>query len=166
MNDSNFKNMIRKITFILAFFALTAGVSAQQEAHYTQFMYNQLYFNPAYAGARGMPSFTLLYRNQWIGFNGSPTSGLLSFNTPLLGDRIGFGLTLNTQSTGIFNTWNAAMAYSYNINLKRKQALLESNLPAIRLISVTAINLQKFIEVRRSYSGGDLQLSLQLTSSR
>ena len=69
--------MIRKIIFIAAIFAITTGVKAQQEAHFTQFMYNQLYFNPAYAGARGMPSFSLIYRNQWIGFKGAPVSGLI-----------------------------------------------------------------------------------------
>ena len=123
MNDYNFNNMIRKLIFILAIFAATTGVKAQQEAHFTQFMYNQLYFNPAYAGARGMPSFTLIYRNQWIGFNGAPTSGLLSFNTPLFGDRVGFGLTVHKETHGIFDTWDASMAYSYNIKISDESSL-------------------------------------------
>jgi type IX secretion system PorP/SprF family membrane protein len=123
MNDSNFKNMIRKIIFIAAIFAITTGVKAQQEAHFTQFMYNQLYFNPAYAGARGMPSFSLIYRNQWIGFKGAPVSGLLSFNAPLFNDRVGFGLTVHRESAGIFDTWDVAMAYSYNIKISDESSI-------------------------------------------
>ena len=123
MNDSNYINMIRRLLFIIAILTFSFGVKAQQEAHFTQFMYNQLYFNPAYAGARGMPSFTLIYRNQWIGFKGAPTSGLLSFNAPLFGDRVGFGLTVHRESQGIFDTWDAAMAYSYNIQINEESSL-------------------------------------------
>ncbi len=115
--------MIRKLFFILAIFTISVGANAQQEAQFTQFMYNQLYYNPAYAGARGMPSFTLLYRNQWMGFQGSPTSKLLSFNSPLFGDKVGFGLTIQNQTIGIFNTWHAAMAYSYHIKINDDSSL-------------------------------------------
>lgn len=115
--------MIRKLFFFLTLSIITVGANAQQEAQFTQFMYNQLYFNPAYAGARGMPSFTLIYRNQWTGFNGAPTSKLLSFNSPLFGDRVGFGLTIHNQTIGIFNNWSAAMAYSYNIVINEESSL-------------------------------------------
>jgi type IX secretion system PorP/SprF family membrane protein len=115
--------MIRKLFFLLIISACSFVANAQQEAQFTQFMYNQLYFNPAYAGARGMPSFTIIYRNQWIGFNGAPTSGLLSFNAPLFGDRVGFGLTILRESQGIFDTWDASMAYSYNIKISDESSL-------------------------------------------
>jgi len=115
--------MIRKLFFLLVISTITVGANAQQEAQFTQFMYNQLYFNPAYAGARGMPSFTLIYRNQWTGFKGAPTSKLLSFNAPLFGDRVGFGLTVHNQTIGIFNNWSAAMAYSYHIKINDDSSL-------------------------------------------
>ena len=115
--------MIRKLFFTLLLISMTAGAYAQQEAQFTQFMYNQLYFNPAYAGARGMPSFTLIYRNQWTGFKGAPTSKLLSFNAPLFGDRVGFGLTIHNQTIGIYNNWAAVMAYSYNIRFNEETSL-------------------------------------------
>lgn len=98
-------------------------VNAQQEAQFTQFMYNQLNLNPAYAGARGMPSFTLLYRNQWVGFEGSPQSKLLSFNSPIFGNRVGFGLTIHNQTIGIFNNWKTSMAYSYHIKLNEESSI-------------------------------------------
>lgn len=109
--------MIRKLFFFLAMFTMTFGANAQQEAQFTHFVYNQLYLNPAYAGARGMPSFTLIYRNQWTGFTGAPKSALLSFNSPLFGDKVGFGMTVHNQTIGIFNNWAAVMAYSYHIKI-------------------------------------------------
>ncbi len=115
--------MIRKLFLILALFVTAPAIYAQQEAQFTQFMYNQLYLNPAYAGARGMPSFTLIYRNQWTGFKGAPVSKLLSFNAPLFGDRVGFGLTFHNQTIGIFNNWSGAMAYSYHIKINEESSI-------------------------------------------
>lgn len=115
--------MIRKLLFLFLLLGITFGAKAQQEAQFTHFMNNQLYINPAYAGARGMPSFTVIYRNQWIGFKGSPTSKLLSFNAPLLNDRVGFGLTIHNQTAGIFNEWSGTMAYAYNIKVSEETAI-------------------------------------------
>ena len=115
--------MIRKLFFLSVLFVMTFGANAQQEAQFTQFMYNQLYMNPAYAGARGMPSFQLIYRNQWTGFKGAPKSALLSFNAPLFGDRVGFGLTVHNQTIGIYNNWAAVMAYSYNIKISDESSI-------------------------------------------
>lgn len=96
---------------------LAAGLrlSAQQEHHYTQFMYNKLPINPAYAGARGIPSLTAIYRNQWIGFDGSPKSALLSFNGPFLTPRVGIGATISHQQIGLQSDFYAALAYSYDV---------------------------------------------------
>ena len=83
----------------------TAGAckvrQAQQEAQFTQFMYNQLYLNPGYAGARNATSLLAIYRNQWLGFEGAPETKLVSFNTPLLNNRIGLGVTISNHTQGI-----------------------------------------------------------------
>ncbi|NNE30183.1 MAG: type IX secretion system membrane protein PorP/SprF [Saprospiraceae bacterium] len=110
---------------------LTAGLlllfvqlgMAQQEGQFTQFMYNQLSVNPAYAGSRGFPSLMALYRGQWLGFKGAPKNSQASFNAPLFGDRVGFGLTVANNDLGITNSWNITMAYSYNIPLSEKNSL-------------------------------------------
>ena len=105
-------------TLVLSFF-LGVGF-AQQEAQYTQFMHNKLVINPAYAGARDVPSLMALYRNQWTGFKGAPKSILFSFNSPLVDDRVGFGLTISNHSAGIEESWYANMAYSYKIQLSKQ----------------------------------------------
>lgn len=92
-----------------------AALFAQQEHQYTQFMYNKLLINPAYAGARGVPSVTAIYRNQWIGFKGAPQSALASFNSPFLSKRVGVGVTLSHQSIGLQRDFHMSLAYSYDL---------------------------------------------------
>ncbi len=99
-------------------------------------MYNQLTLNPAYAGSRGVGSLMALYRNQWIGFEGSPQTKLVSFNAPLFGDKVGFGLTLSNHTIGIMNSWYAAMAYSYNIQINDETSFrigLQGNMRSLAL---------------------------------
>jgi len=115
--------MIRQITIVLVLLFVTTLGFAQQENQFTQFMYNKLYVNPAYAGARGIPYFNLLYRSQWAGFDQAPQSKLLSFNSPLFGDRVGFGLTISNHTQGIENKWDASMAYSYHIPINDESSV-------------------------------------------
>lgn len=116
--------MKTKFSLLIILCGLWAGtLRAQQESHYTQFMYNKLYLNPAFAGAEGFASFVGIYRNQWLGFEGAPVSQLVSFNTPFFGQRVGFGVVLNHDQIGIMNKWNGALSYSYDL-LNKPNALL------------------------------------------
>ncbi|MEM9885470.1 MAG: type IX secretion system membrane protein PorP/SprF [Bacteroidota bacterium] len=106
---------MKKIIYII-FFLFTAALGfAQQEGHFTHFMYNQQTFNPGYVGSRGVPSITALYRNQWLDIEGAPQNIAVSYDSPFLDDRVGFGLNIVNQGDGRFDTWNASMAYSYGI---------------------------------------------------
>ncbi|MEL6637885.1 MAG: type IX secretion system membrane protein PorP/SprF [Bacteroidota bacterium] len=112
------------------------GLWAQQESHYTQFMYNQQLINPAFSGERGVPSIYTLYRQQWIGYEGAPRSGLIGFSSPFLTDRTGFGLVVSTHSVGIFQSWLATMSYSYNLPITENFAIrfgVQGNMKNIRL---------------------------------
>lgn len=112
-----------KNIFITIALFFSIAVYGQQENQYTQFMYNQLVYNPAYAGARGMASFQALYRGQWLGFEKAPVSRLASFNTPLLNERVGLGLTAAYNTHGIHKIWNGSMAYAYNIAINKETSL-------------------------------------------
>ena len=103
---------------LLLLILLVAGVlnlHAQQEHHYTQFMYNKLLINPGYAGARGIPFVTAIYRNQWLGFDGAPQSALVSFNSNFLSPRVGVGVTLSNNQVGLMRDFQANLAYSYDL---------------------------------------------------
>ncbi len=114
---------MKKILFFFAFLFAVSNIQAQQDHHYTQFMYNKLLLNPAYAGARGVPSLTAIYRNQWIGFKGAPKSVLASLNSPLLSKRQGVGLTLSHRSIGLQRDFMGSLAYSYNVVAAKNMSL-------------------------------------------
>lgn len=103
------------IALLLAF-----GLYAQQEPHYTYFMYNQQLFNPAYVGSRNTPSFTGIHRSQWLGFEGAPSSQVLSFQTPIMRQRGGVGGTVSRQEIGITGSWFGSAAYAYRIRLTQE----------------------------------------------
>jgi type IX secretion system PorP/SprF family membrane protein len=90
-------------------------IFAQQENHYTQFMYNKLLQNPGFSGARRVPSVTALYRNQWAGFAGRPQSFLISLDGSLMSERLGGGLVVANQQVGIIKDQFANGALSYDI---------------------------------------------------
>jgi type IX secretion system PorP/SprF family membrane protein len=106
------KKLIFSITVLVA---TCVSLNAQQEAHFTQFMYNKLYVNPAYAGARGVPSIQAMYRSQWVGFDGAPQSMQASFNGPFLSKRVGVGATINHLKIGLQRDFRATLAYSYDM---------------------------------------------------
>ena len=62
------------ITLVLVSVVGLQCAFAQQDAQYTQYMFNTMSVNPAYAGSRGQLSIAGLYRSQWVGLNGAPES--------------------------------------------------------------------------------------------
>lgn len=93
------ENIMRKIIAIVFIFTSIWGLKAQQDAQYTQYMYNTLAVNPAYAGSRGVLSINGLHRSQWVGLDGAPTTQTLNFNTPI-GKRVGIGLSIVNDEIG------------------------------------------------------------------
>lgn len=114
--------MNKIILTLIVIVSMSVAGTAQQEAQFTQFMYNKLALNPAYAGVRGIPSLTALYRKQWVGFDGAPVTKLISLDTPIFGDKVGFGLTIANKSIGFINDWQGTMAYSYHVKISDKSS--------------------------------------------
>lgn len=79
---------------------LFTGLSAQQDAQYTQYMYNTMSVNPAYAGSRGQLSMSALYRAQWVGLDGAPTTTTLNLHSPIRESRVGYGLSIVHDEIG------------------------------------------------------------------
>ncbi len=123
------KNNIRFITaFGIAFCAIlltNTKVLAQQDPQYTQYMFNSLALNPAYAGSGEVTSFTFLGRKQWVGIDGGPTTGTLSFDAPFRSNTMGVGVNLVVDKIGVERniTLNASYAYRIKISEKGKLAL-------------------------------------------
>ena len=80
---------------------LTAATGfAQQDAQFTQYMYNTININPAYAGSRGAMSVFGLYRTQWVGLDGAPKTAAVSINTPIDNSNLGVGLSFINDEIG------------------------------------------------------------------
>jgi type IX secretion system PorP/SprF family membrane protein len=104
-------------TRILLFALMFTGVIsyAQQDAQFTQYMYNTINVNPAYAGSRGALSMFALHRTQWVGLDGAPVTNTVSINTPLNNSNLGLGVSLINDKIGP-TTENAISAdLSYTI---------------------------------------------------
>ena len=85
-------------SFVLMFTALVSF--AQQDAQFTQYMYNTININPAYAGSRGALSVFALHRTQWVGLDGAPVTNAVSVNTPFNNSRLGLGVSIINDKIG------------------------------------------------------------------
>ena len=87
---------------------------AQQDAQYTQYMYNTTNINPAYAGSRGVLSVFALHRTQWVGMDGAPVTNAFSINTPLNNSKLGLGVSVVNDRIGptVENAISADLSYT------------------------------------------------------
>ena len=101
---------------------------AQQDAQFTQYMYNTININPAYAGSRGAFSIFALHRTQWVGLDGAPVTNAASVNTPLNNSNLGLGVTIindkigptteNTISTDVSYTVPTSETFKLSFGIK------------------------------------------------
>jgi len=104
-------------------FAGLSSTQAQQLPQFTQYMYNTISVNPAYAGSRDGFSLTALNRNQWVGIEGAPRTQTLSIHSPLRNERIGVGLSVINDKTGYENYTYIYGDISYTIPVGRETTL-------------------------------------------
>ena len=88
---------------------------AQQRVQFTQYMFNNLIINPAYAGADEALSITFINRSQWTGVKNAPQTQTLSVHTLLTNKRMGLGMTLQNDRLGAQKNVNGLLVYSYHI---------------------------------------------------
>lgn len=117
--------MGRKLQLVLCVILLMpATVSyGQQRIGYSQYMFNSLIINPAYAGTDKYPNVTVQGRKQWLGVDGSPNSQLISAHMPVEKKRVGLGVVLEREGQGVTDIYNAYVSYAYRIKVGRKNKL-------------------------------------------
>ena len=109
---------MRKFFTLILFFVIGGtALNAQQDAMFTKYMFNSLVYNPAYAGYYDHMYISALYRNQWQGVDGAPTTQTLTLHTPLKNNRVGVGFHLLNDAIGPVERTDAFAAYSYKIPL-------------------------------------------------
>lgn len=109
---------MKKLYFIIFLFAVIGlnDLFAQQDPHYTQYMYNMNVINPAYAGSKENLSIGLLYRKQWVNIEDAPTTFTMSGHSPA-GKNVGIGLSAISDKIGPVTEQNIYGDFSYTLNL-------------------------------------------------
>ena len=101
---------------IIGLLSFSSDLQAQQDPHYTQYMYNMSVMNPAYAGSKENLSMGLLYRKQWVDIEDAPTTGTFFGHTPV-GKNLGLGLSFIKDKIGPVEENNVYADFSYTLNL-------------------------------------------------
>ncbi|MBA5793276.1 type IX secretion system membrane protein PorP/SprF [Flavobacterium sp. xlx-214] len=140
-------NLSHKITKILMGIILLGStqVQAQQDPQYTNYMYNTVNINPAYAGSRGALSIFGLHRTQWVGLEGAPTTNSFSVNTPIQDSKLGVGLSFVNDKLGVINENTISLDVSYTIDLNQRDSKLSFGVKgSLNMLNVAYSRLNKF----------------------
>ncbi len=110
---------MRKYTLTLLVL-LMLGIQAygQQDPMFTKYMFNSLVFNPGYAGSYEYLSVRTLYRDQWLGIEGAPTTQSMTVHAPA-GERVGLGFSVFNDKIGSSGSTTLNAAYAYRVAFGR-----------------------------------------------
>lgn len=140
------KNLIQFVG-ILLLIGIGSPLFAQQDPHFTQYFDNTLFINPAYAGSRGMLNVTGIHREQWVGFEGRPTSTTLSVHSPLSYESVGVGITMVNDQAGPVKQTMFYGDFSYTIKFKNPVRKLSFGLKGgMNMISVGTSELSTTVD--------------------
>jgi len=111
-------NMKNYCTLILCFCSI-GWLSAQQVPQFSLYTLNPYAHNPAYAGLENTLVATGVYRQQWSGLLGAPATQHINAHLPIYAISSGVGIRIENDVIGAHNTTQAALSYSYQLELNR-----------------------------------------------
>lgn len=114
---------MKKLLIAVAVLFFVVDASAQNDPHYSMFMFNRLSINPAYAGGNEVLTLTGHYRNQWQGITGAPKTYTFAAHSPFFKKRCGLGLSVVADKIGMVNTMMVDLSYAYRIKLNNESTL-------------------------------------------
>ncbi len=143
------------LTIILM--GMLTTLSAQQDAQYTQYMYNTVSVNPGYAGSRGHLSIAALYRNQWLGLDGAPETQTLNVHTPVGYRGVGLGLSIVNDKIGPTSETNFDVDFSYTIYTSQEGRLSFGLKASANMLDIRYSELDEFEVDPQLQSQQDIQ---------
>ncbi|MCF6132063.1 PorP/SprF family type IX secretion system membrane protein [Flavobacterium wongokense] len=130
-------NIQIKNTYCLLLISFITNVmNAQQDPEYTQYMYNTMTVNAAYAGSAGTLEAILLHRSQWVGIEGAPETQAFAIHAPLSNERVGLGLSAVNDKLGPSNELFLDGNFSYTIPLAYDKKLAFGLKAGVRMLNV------------------------------
>ena len=131
-----------KFLFIMLF--ASAPLYAQQDAQYTQYMYNTVSVNPGYAGSRGHLSIAALHRSQWLGLDGAPTTQTLNLHSPIGYRGVGLGFSIVNDKIGPTSETNFDIDFSYTLYTSTEGRLSFGLKASAHLLDIRFSELNQF----------------------
>jgi type IX secretion system PorP/SprF family membrane protein len=119
-----------KKILLLSAVLLSCKLFAQQEVMVSQYMFNGLFLNPAYAGSHPYFEATGLHRSQWVKLQGAPTTQVFGIDGPFFGEKMGIGATIINDKIGDTRQTEFNANYSYKLLLNEKGTKLAFGLKA------------------------------------
>ena len=121
---------MRFLILIASIFIFGFTSTAQQVPQYAQWFWNQLAINPAHSGIKTCTEIKTIYRTQWLGLEGAPSSGAFTFSVPLyakrkkyLSARQGLGVKFDRDQFGPFTANRFNVSYAAHMNFSRDTRL-------------------------------------------
>jgi type IX secretion system PorP/SprF family membrane protein len=108
------KKLILSIVLV-GIIVIPTKLCAQHNIVYSQYIFNGLLINPAYAGSHVQLSSTLTYRNQWINFEGAPETATFGIHSAFKKERVGLGLLVTNDKIGSYRNTGVYGSYAYII---------------------------------------------------
>ena len=144
------KKYCRKLMWL---FMLTYSLAVgQQEATFSQYMFNQQIVNPAYVGAQNFTQITLLNHSQWAALEGAPQTQALSFGTKL-SESIGFGISAVNDKIGLTQTTVTGLDFGYHLTLNENNLRLGLGLKVSGRLNTLDFSMLQTVEVNdRSFA--------------
>ena len=130
------------VTVLVLLLALLLKVEGQEPVFFAQHQQNRMVYNPAWAGDRDIPGFSLLSRQQWVSWEGSPSANLLNFHTRLADKNVGVASSLEFESMGPVQYGGLKGMYSYTLQLGQASTLHLGLQGEFRLLQVKIAHLQ------------------------
>ena len=115
---------MRSVLCVVLVLSLAGAAMCQQDPQFTHYMFNTLYYNPAFAGVEGVTKLTAIHRSQWLGYaptlggGGAPTTQLISITSPIFKLNSGFGAYIVNDQLGPQNNLEAQASYAYHLGVK------------------------------------------------
>lgn len=145
-------NYMKKIVVMFVLILAFTSVKAQYDAMFTQYMFNEMFINPGYAGSKDAMAVNLLHRQQWLNFPGRPVTTTFSLHGPLMNNKMGVGLSVLSERIGKLSRNMVYGSYAYRVKTDKKGTL------ALGLNAGIHQQVNKLSELK-SIDDGDVQIS-------
>lgn len=144
--------MKKSILLLIAVLFSSMYAKAQYDAMFTQYMFNEMYINPAYTGSKEAMAVNLTHRQQWVNFPGRPITTSFTLHGPLANNKMGLGLSVLNEQIGKLSRNLVYLNYAYRVKTGEKGHL------AFGIMGGIHNQINKLSELK-STETGDIQIS-------